>query len=123
MDVPLEYGFLDSLIREYRAWVEPTLGRIGRSIREEMAALPVCFGGTSARVSKIDAGVRLWSDYNAPIEMWDVAKGLEEPRSYAMCKELRELSLFLANDLDRHDASLAITQTLRANFAISLPWW
>ncbi|HEX4004721.1 MAG TPA: hypothetical protein VHX60_00970 [Acidobacteriaceae bacterium] len=111
----LRFEFLEATVRSYRAWVGKRLQQIDDALQEEIAGMKLSPG--DLRIAKrIKAGVGLWSEWNSPVELWDQAKGLEEPRSYAMCDKLRDFCIWLANDMEERAAALEITEGLRANF-------
>jgi hypothetical protein len=112
----LHFEFLDTTIRSYRTWAGTRLRQIDDALQKEIDSMKGSPGdlGISRNIS---AGIGLWSEWNGPVEIWDQAKGLEEPRSYEICDRLRDLSLWLANDMDHHKAALEITEALCSNFA------
>lgn len=111
--------FLDATMRSYRAWSDPQLRKIDDALQKEIDIMKISPGDLGV-LRNIIAGMALWSEWNSPVVLWDQVKGLDEPRAYAVCGRLRELSLWLANDMNRYKEALEITEGLRANFA-SLP--
>jgi hypothetical protein len=112
----LRFEFLDATIRSYRAWAGSRLRQIEDAIQEEVISMKSSPDDPGI-LRSITAGMGLWSEWNGPVELWDQAKGLEEPRSYAICDRLRDLSLWLANEMGQHKAALEITEGLRCSFA------
>jgi hypothetical protein len=112
----LHFEFLEATVRAYRAWVGRRLQQIDEALQEEISSLKL--QPEDVEIAKrIRAGIDLWSEWNGPVELWDQAKGLEEPRSYAICDKLRDLCLWLANEMEQRKTALEITEGLRGNFA------
>jgi hypothetical protein len=111
----LHFEFLEATVRAYRAWVGKRLQQIDDALQDEISGMKLKPGDIDI-AKRIRAGVVLWSEWNGPVELWDQAKGLEEPRSYAICDKLRDLCLWLANEMEQRKAALEITEGLRANF-------
>jgi phage tail protein X len=99
----LHFGFLEATVRAYRACVGKRLQQIDDALQDEISGMKLN-PGDLAIAKRIHAGVNLWSEWNGPVELWDQAKGLEEPRSYAICDKLRDLCLWLANEMAQRKA-------------------
>jgi hypothetical protein len=112
----LHFEFLEATVRAYRAWVGKRLQQIEDALQDEISDMKLKPGDLDI-AKRIHAGVGLWAEWNGPVEVWDQAKGLEEPRSYAICDKLRDLCLWLANEMAQRKAALEITVGLQTNFS------
>lgn len=106
---------IDRIISQFDRWSVPKLEQIADRIDfiiEELKAAPV-----EPLLSELDTELAAWDHLSQPVQLWEQAKGLDEPRSLALSRKIRQAAVELANDAGQHEAALHITRSLVRTFA------
>ena len=107
--------FLEEVGKHYDNWSAPRLREIKDQIDgavENLRADPEA----KEPVSLIEGLLDEWDEYSQPCQLLEEAKGLDELRSKELSDELRELCLWLSNEMNAHDAALRISKALLKTF-------
>lgn len=109
-------GLIEPIIRDYDAATEGALSDIRHRLDSEAAAIRRTPDQAGSRIQTIVALLADWDEINQPVQRLEQAQGHEEPRSAALCHDMRELCLFLANEQGQHEAALTLTSALLDTF-------
>ena len=107
--------FVHDMVGGYDRWSASVLRPIGEKIRKAAEALrrnP----DDGAALAVIERGLAEWDEYSQPVQLKEEAKGLDERESLKLCRELRQLTLHLANEKNKYNVSLKISNALMRTF-------
>ena len=107
---------LSKIVREYGRATEPRLSAIREIIDAQVKRIreqPLDAGDAVEKLSQL---LQDWIAINKPVQLTEQSAGHEEPRSRAICIELRKLAIWLANEKLQHRDALALTKALLLHF-------
>ncbi len=108
--------FLKNLVREYDKSSESDLAVISQKIEYAVERVRIAEDDLKAHIEDIDGLLFRWDEINQPVQLYDQSRGHEEPRSKALYRGLRELSIDLANNHNCFEASLQLSEALLRTF-------
>ncbi len=111
-----EATFLKNLVRQHDKNSERDLDDIAEKIREAAEKAKVSDDYLESHIQDIGGLLFQWDEINQPVQLYDQSRGHEEPRSKALYQDLRELSINLANNHNRFDAALQLSEALLRTF-------
>ena len=110
--------FLDILMERYESSIVPTLRDHEDTINEIISGIK----NNNAKdanddVDRLIRELELWDEYAQPSQLVHCEKGLDEPRSKKIYENIRDFSLWLANEANEHQLSLKISKAAKDIFA------
>lgn len=108
--------FLKNLVREYDKNCESDLAVISQKIECAVEKANHADDDLAAHIQDIDGLLFQWDEINQPVQLYEQSRGHEEPRSKALYRGLRDLSIDLANNHNRYEASLQLSEALLRTF-------
>ena len=111
-----ESTFLKNLVREYDKNSEKDLAEIAQKISDAAEKAKSAGDDLGFHIQDIDGYLFQWDEINQPVQLYDQSRGHEEARSKALYQELRALSVELANEHNRFEASLQLSEALLRTF-------
>lgn len=109
-------GLVEPIIRDYDAATEGALANIRHRLDAEATAIRQTPDQAGSRIKAIVGLLADWDEINQPVQRLEQSQGHEEPRSAALCQDMRDLGLFLANEQDQYDAALELISALLDTF-------
>jgi hypothetical protein len=67
-------------------------------------------------VEKVIELLKNWDEYSQPLQLVHQSKGLDEPRAKRLLQEVRDISIWLANEKSEYNLSLEFTKALTVIF-------
>lgn len=118
LDTLASKRFLDSLMERYESSIVPTLRNHEDAINEIIAGIKEKdINDENEAVDRLISELTLWDEYAQPSQLVYCDKGLDEPRSKEIFENIRDFSLWLANDANQHQLSLKISRAAKDIFA------
>jgi len=111
----IKRDFLEEVAERYDSWSTPIL----RKIRDEIDAATAHLRSNpkdQPAKSKIIKNLKIWDEYNQPLQLIYQDKDLDEPKSREIYKSLRGLCLWLANEKGEFSLSLEISKAILNTF-------
>lgn len=105
---------LDWIVREYKAWSQPSLDKIQERIEAAIAKYRA--GGDLVPVEQLVNNLAEWDSVSQPVQLHDQSKGHEEPRSKELYEIVRDFCFWLANENDQYEEALTISRALLETF-------
>lgn len=108
-------GLINLVVDQYDRWTEPRLSQIEDEIDEAIAE---CRSGSdrSASLAAVERHLADWDAINQPVQLRDQSKGLDEPKSKRIFGKVRDLAVWLANDLGEYNAAKRLSLSLERTF-------
>lgn len=111
-----EGSFLRNLVEVYDRESEPHLATIKDSILSATEAARKAPPDLTPHLQDIERLLEAWDVINQPVQIYSQFRGQEEGRSKQIYEIVRKLCLELANDHNRYDEALKISNALLATF-------
>ena len=108
-------NFLEAIAQHFDTWSAPQL----RDIKDNIDLAAQRIREDPSAKEPVEDIVRLlseWDEYSQPAQLLEQAKGLDEQRSKELYDQLRDLCLWLANEQNEYEPSLAISKALLKTF-------
>jgi hypothetical protein len=107
----------ESVVEKYELFIIPKLKvyeeEISASFADIKTAEPTKL---KEYVDKVVELLKQWDEYSQPLQLVHQSKGLDEPRAKRLLQEVRDISIWLANEKSEYDLSLTFTKALAVIF-------
>jgi hypothetical protein len=100
---------VEAIAAAFAQWASPKLTALEARIT---AAARVLAQGGGDTLSDLIALLEEWDEFSQPLQLYSQAKGMDDPRSLALYREVRETSLELANKHNAHSDARRLTEAL-----------
>lgn len=106
--------FLERVLDKYDGWAIPKLKSFEDEITSDFNRMKEAGTGEphKAQLDRILANLRQWDEYSQPSQLLHQSKGLDEPRAKRVFGEVRDISIWLANEKNEHELSLFFSKAL-----------
>lgn len=109
--------FLEVITEHYDTWVIPKLRDFEDKIDNLIAKTQKNKKSYKKTMPEIITLLHQWNEYAQPSRLIFHSKGLDEQRSKKIFQTVRDLSLWLANERQEHNASLALSKEFKKIFS------
>lgn len=106
--------FVELIVEKYETWAISKLKSFEEKIAENFRLMKEA-GDTKKNKEYIDTIISLlrdWDEYSQPSQLLHQSKGLDEPRARRVFDEVRQITLWLANEKNEHALSLEFSKSL-----------
>lgn len=100
---------VEAITAAFAQWASPRLTALEARITAAVRVLAQRGGDT---LSDLIALLEEWDEVSQPLQLYSQAKGMDDPRSLALYREVREVSLELANKHNAHSDARRLTEAL-----------
>ena len=107
----IKRDFLERVAERYDSWSTSKLRTIRDEINSEIAHLKSNLKDQPAKLSILN-NLKTWDEYNQPLQLIYQEKGLDEPKSREICKDIRNFCIWLSNEKGEYSLSLEISKAI-----------
>lgn len=109
-------AFLRLFVQEYDSRSEPDLARIEADINHHLEEARKVDHTLTSHVDAICELLDAWDDVNQPVQLYEQHRGHEEGRSKRIYKSIRTVCIDLANDHEKFEDALRLSEALLNTF-------